>query len=221
VACRVLNVSRSDYYDWLGRPASLPDQENEYLLKQITRVHTDSQETYGSPRVHAELTLGLGLQVNLKRVARPMRDASIQSLHRPRRRGRTVRDPTTEPSNDPAQRQFTLKGPTRSCVTEITEHPTMDGTVYRTAVMDTYSRLTVDRPTAEHRSTELITDAPDMTIIRRQPNKKPGNKPTILHSDHATQYTSWASRQRLRTAEPLASIGTVNDCYDNSIMKPF
>jgi hypothetical protein len=70
--------SRSGYYDWLGRPASPRDQENELLLKQIKQVHHDSRETYGSPRVHAELTLGLGLglSVNLKRVARLMREAA-------------------------------------------------------------------------------------------------------------------------------------------------
>jgi putative transposase len=39
------------------------------LLKHITDIHAESRGTYGSPRVHAELTLGLGLPVNLKRVA--------------------------------------------------------------------------------------------------------------------------------------------------------
>ncbi len=42
-------------------------------MKQIQRIHSDSRGIYGSPRVHAELTLGPGLQVNLKRVARLMR----------------------------------------------------------------------------------------------------------------------------------------------------
>jgi putative transposase len=68
VACRVLEVSRSGYYNWCSRPASPRDQENELLLKHIARIHADSRETYASPRVHAELTLGLGLLVNLKRV---------------------------------------------------------------------------------------------------------------------------------------------------------
>lgn len=57
-------------------------------------------ETYGSPRVHAELVLGLGLAVNLKRVARLMREAGIQGLYRRRRRGCTVRDPDASPSPD-------------------------------------------------------------------------------------------------------------------------
>jgi putative transposase len=125
----VLTVSRSGYYDWLGRPTSLRDQENEYLLKQITRVHADSRETYGSPRVHAELTLGLGLEVNLTRVARLLREAGIQGLYRCRRRGCTVRDPTAEPSGDLVKRQVTVEGPNRLWVTDITEHPTGEGKV--------------------------------------------------------------------------------------------
>ena len=81
VACRVLAVSRSGYDDWLGRPASLRAQEDEYLLKLIEQIHTDSRHTYGSPRVHAELRLGMGLPVNLKRVARLMRQAGIQGFY--------------------------------------------------------------------------------------------------------------------------------------------
>ena len=74
----MLNVSRSGYYEWLTRLGSPRSQENELLLKQIRRIHEESRGTYGSPRVHAELTLGLGLPVNLKRVARLMREAGIQ-----------------------------------------------------------------------------------------------------------------------------------------------
>jgi hypothetical protein len=117
VACRVLTVSRSGYYDWLGRSASLRDQENEYLLKQITQVHADSRETYGSLRVHAELTLGVGLSVTLKRVTRLLRAASIQGLYRRRRRGCTLRDPAADPSSDLVHRQFTVDKPNRLWVT--------------------------------------------------------------------------------------------------------
>jgi hypothetical protein len=44
VACRVLGVSRSGYYDWLGRPPSLRAQENTLLLKLIEKIHADSRK---------------------------------------------------------------------------------------------------------------------------------------------------------------------------------
>ncbi len=221
MACRVLKVSRSGYYDWLGRPASPRTQEDQYLLKLIEQIHADSRETYGSPRVQAELRLGLGLPVNLKRVARLMRAAGIQGLYRRRRRGCTIRDPGAAPSSDLVNRNFTVTETNRLWVTDITEHPTAEGTVYCAAVMDAYSRLIVGWSIAEHMHTELVTDALGMAIIRRQPGKEPDTERTILHSDHGSQYTSWAFGQRLRTAGLLASMGTVGDCYDNSMMESF
>jgi putative transposase len=61
VACRVLGVSRSGYYDWLARPPSAREEANTLLLKQITGIHEQSRGTYGWPRIHAELVLGLGV----------------------------------------------------------------------------------------------------------------------------------------------------------------
>lgn len=72
--------------------------------------------------MHAELTLGLGLVVNHKRVARLMREAGVQRPCRRRRRSRTVRDPNGEPSSDLVNRQFTVEGSDRLWLTDITEH---------------------------------------------------------------------------------------------------
>jgi putative transposase len=179
VTCRVLKVSRSGYYDWRSRPASARHQENELLLKQIKQVHAESRGTYGWPRIHAELVLGLGLPVNRKRVARLMRQAGLQGLYRRRRRGCTVRDPAADPSPDLVNRQFTVDAPDRLWITDITEHPTAEGKLYCAAVLDAYSRLVIGWSIAEHMRTELVTDALGMAILRRQP----AADSTIMHSD--------------------------------------
>lgn len=191
------------------------------LLKQIERIHAESRDTYGSPRVHAELTLGLGLAVNRKRIARLMRQAGIQGLYRRRRHGCTVRDPAAESSADLVNRNFAVGEPNRLWITDITEHPTDEGKLYCAAVMDAYSRLIVGWSIAGHMRTELVTDALGMAIIRRQPDKQSEDARTVLHSDHGCQYTSWAFGQRLRAAGLLASMGTVGDCYDNAMMESF
>ena len=217
MACRVLRVSRSGYYEWLDRPVSDRARENELLVKYIEQIHTDSRKTYGSPRVHAELTLGLGMRVNRKRVERLMRQAGIQGLYRRRRSWTTVRDPATEPAPDLVNRHFSVDAPDRLWITDITEHPTGEGKVYCAAVMDAYSRLIIGWSINSHMRTELVTDALGMAITRR----KPAGDSTILHSDHGSQYTSWAFGQRLRAAGLLASMGTVGDCYDNAMMESF
>jgi putative transposase len=207
-------VSRSGYYDWLGRPPCTRDEANLLLLKHIQEAHIESRGTYGWPRVHAELTLGLGLAVNHKRVARLMRQAGLQGLYRRRyRRGPT--GPATE--DDLVGRRFTVEAPNRLWLTDITEHPTKEGKLYCAAVMDAYARLIVGWSIADHMRTELVVDALGMATLRRRPE----SDSTILHSDHGTQYTSWAFGQRLRAAGLLPSMGTIGDCYDNSMMESF
>jgi putative transposase len=58
--------------------------------------------------MHAELTLGLGLAVNEKRVARLMRQAGVRGLYVRRRRGCTLRNPDAEPAGDLVNRQFAV-----------------------------------------------------------------------------------------------------------------
>ena len=214
VACRVLGVSRSGYYKWLNRPVSERDRDNELLLKHITEIHAESRHTYGWPRVHAELTLGLGMNVNHKRVARLMRAAGLQGLYQRRRRG-GPRPEVTE--DDLVNRQFTVEAPNRLWLTDITEHPTQEGKVYCAAVMDAYSRRIIGWSIAHHMRTELVIESLGMAILRRNP----AGDATVLHSDHGTQYTSWAFGQRVRKAGLLPSMGTIGDCYDNAMMESF
>jgi putative transposase len=214
VACRLLGVSRSGYYDWLGRPPSAREEANTLLTKHIEQIHQESRGTYGWPRVHAELTLGLGLVVNHKRVRRLMRQAGLQGLYR-RRQHRGPTNTATE--DDLVNRQFAVDAPDRLWLTDITEHPTGNGKLYCAAVMDAYSRRIIGWSIANHMRTELVLDALGMATLRRRPET--GN--TILHSDHGTQFTSWAFGQRLRTAGILPSMGTIGDCYDNSMMESF
>ncbi|WP_460431775.1 IS3 family transposase, partial [Amycolatopsis echigonensis] len=183
VACRVLNVSRSGYYEWRDRPPSPREQDNKLLLKHIEAIHADSRGTYGWPRVHAELVLGMGVNVNHKRVARLMREAGIQGLYRRRRRGCTIRNPAEQPAEDLVNRTFTVEGPNRLWLTDITEHPTDEGKLYCAAVMDAYSRRIIGWSIDNHMRTELVIDALGIATLRR----KPEAGTTILHSDHGSQ----------------------------------
>lgn len=60
-ACRLLSVAESGYYGWRSRPPSARAVRQAWLTEQIRTVHSASRGTYGVMRVHAELTLGLGL----------------------------------------------------------------------------------------------------------------------------------------------------------------
>jgi putative transposase len=52
---RVLGVSVSGYHAWRARAPSARAIEDKMLLRKVRTAHTTSRETYGSPRIHAEL----------------------------------------------------------------------------------------------------------------------------------------------------------------------
>ncbi len=79
--CRFLEVGRSGFYAWLNRPESLRSRENQRWVVEIKALHKESRQTYGSPRVHADLK-DRGYAIGKHRVARLMRENGIVSKHR-------------------------------------------------------------------------------------------------------------------------------------------
>ena len=213
---RVLGVARAGYYAWTSRPASARMLADQALTDQIRQIHARSRGTYGAPRVHAELRLGLDVHVGRKRVARLMRAAGLQGCHRRRLRGLTRRDPDAVPAPDLVERNFTPPGPDRLWVADITQQRTDQGWLYLAVVLDGFSRRIVGWSMADHLRTELVIDALDMAIAQRQPAAG-----LIHHTDHGCQYTSLAFGRRLQRAGLVASMGTIGDALDNAVAESF
>ena len=74
--CRALRVSPSGYYAARSRPPSARDQRQSSLTTKIRDVHLASRQTYGAPRVHAELSVQ-GIACCRNTVAKLMRRAQI------------------------------------------------------------------------------------------------------------------------------------------------
>ena len=217
--CQALGVSTSGYYDWrerLERPARRT-MFDEFLTEQIREIHTQSRGTYGSPRVHAELVLGEGIQVGKKRVERLMRQAGLEGIYRRKKHFTTRRDPRAALSDDLVNRQFTVDRPDALWVGDVTEHPTAEGKVYLATVIDAFSRRVVGWSIADHLRAELVVDALQMAIWRRD-RREAG---TVMHTDHGSQYTSWAFGRRLRAAGILGSMGSIGDALDNAMAESF
>ena len=209
----MLRVSRSGYYEWLSRPPSARDLEDAYLANTIADIHQMSRGSYGAPRVHAELRLGMGVRVGRKRVARLLRVLGRRGIsHRHKTRHR----PAEAVHADLVQRRFVAAGPDLLWCTDITEHPTRAGKVYCAAVLDVFTRQVVGWSIADHMRSELVVDALQMAIWRRRP--EPG---TVVHADRGSQYTSWVFGHRLRDAGLLGSMGRVASSVDNSMIESF
>jgi putative transposase len=76
--CKVLEVSPAGFYAWRERPECERARENRRLVTEIRAIHAESRETYGSPRVHAELK-ARGQRVGRNRVARLMGENGVKA----------------------------------------------------------------------------------------------------------------------------------------------
>jgi len=217
VACRLLGLARSSYYAWQRRAAAVGDAEvaDAHLANVVFDIHAASAGTYGAPRVHAELTLGLGPVVNRKRTARLLKVVGRQGIGA-RRKGRRGR-PAPAVHDDLVQRRFTADRPDRIWCADVTEHPTAEGKVYCCAVLDVWSRRVVGWSIADHVRSELVVDALEMARW----NRRPGRDTTICHNDRGAVYTSWIFGHRLRQAGLLGSMGRVASSVDNTMIESF
>jgi len=177
---RVLGVSEAGYYAWLRRPPSAHALADAALLKRVRTVHASSRETYGSPRVHAELRAG-GEKHGRKRVARLMRAAGLVGASRRAGVTTTQRDKNARPAPDLVDRDFTAVAPNQLWVADITFVPTATGFLHLAVVLDAWSRKIVGWSMASHLRAELVLDAMEMAIGQR----RPGN--VIHHSDQGCQ----------------------------------
>jgi len=212
--CQVLGVSPSGYYAWRGRAASKRTKTDARLSDRIRAIHERSGGTYGVPRVRAELAAEK-MTIGKTRVARLMRAAGLQGVHRRKWIATTRRDRDAPAAPDLVKRRFVADAPNRLWVADITYVPTWSGFLYLAVVLDAWSRRIVGWAMATNLKTELVLGALDMALEQRRPSN------VIHHSDQGTQYTSVAFGLRCREAGVRPSMGTVGDAYDNAMCESF
>ena len=212
--CKLLGVSRSGFHAWERRPPSDRALADAWLAERIRLVHRDSRGTYGARRVHAALRQQ-GIQVGHTRVERLMRTQRLSGAV-PRKRARTtIRVPGVRPASDLVGRDFAPSAPNQLWVADIKYIPTGAGWLYLAAVVDCFSRRVVGWSMRDDLRAELVVDALEMAVARRQP--RPG---LIHHSDQGKQYVSLLFGERCRDAGIEISIGATS-AHDNAVAESF
>lgn len=213
--CRMLEVSRSGYYGWRDRPPSKRSRENAALTEKVREIHQRSRETYGSPRVHAELR-ALGTRCGRKRVARLMRKAGLRGCARGRGKRTTLRSGRAVPAKDLLRRSFVATQMDKVWVADITYVATDEGFLYLAFILDVYSRRIVGWAMENHLRTELVVDTLRMAVWRRKP--APG---LVHHSDQGVQYTALSFSERLKEVGITPSMGRTGSALDNAMAESF
>jgi len=216
VMCRVLAVSRSGYYAWRKRPTSPRKMADQELSQQIKEIHQQSRQTYGSPRIQAELAEN-GINCGAKRVARLMRDEELSA-----KQSRKFKVSTTDSAhNYPVapnrlNQDFNASRPNEKWLTDITYIPTAEGWLYLAVVLDLYSRRIVGWAMSDSLERQLVIAALQMAINTRQP--PPG---LLHHSDRGSQYASDDYQALLTKYQMQGSMSRKGNCYDNAPTESF
>jgi putative transposase len=209
--CQVLGVSTAGYYDWRSRKASQRSLENQSLLRQIRQIQVQVMETYGSPRMHAEL-VAQGECVSLGRIERLMREHCIQAKQSRRHKRTHQHREGQAPEDNILDRQFYALEPNRKWVSDITFIETGQGWLYLAMVLDLYSRAIVGWSMSGTIDGQLVRDALAMAIEHRAP--EPG---LLVHSDQGSQYTAASCREQLATHGLRCSMSRKGECHDNAV----
>lgn len=211
--CRIVGVAPSGYFGWRRRSPTPSELRREWLRGLISQIHAQSRGVYGYRRVRAELLLGRQIVVSRKLVHKLMAEAQLHGLPARKQRKSLVNVATAD---DLVCREFAREAPDRLWLTDITEHPTREGKVYCCVVLDAHSRRIIGWSIDSHQATSLVTNALAMAISNRTPSGG-----TVIHTDHGSQFTSWAFSERVRHAGLVPSMGTVGDAYDNALIEAF
>jgi putative transposase len=214
--CHVLQVSRAGYYAWLGRPESPRAVRQSEVVERIRRVHRESRQVYGSPRVYRALKAE-GVACCENTVAKLMRRAGVRAATARRfvvrttdsRHGHAIAENTLD-------RQFEPGPADQVWVGDITYIATGEGWLYLAAVLDLGSRKVVGWATADHLRSELVGRALSNALEHRRPEGS-----VLHHSDRGVQYACDDYQELLRANGLEVSMSRKGNCWDNAAMESF
>jgi len=210
--CRVLEVSRSGFYDWQCRRPSRRDLDDRVVTREIEAIYVASGETYGVPRMTHWLRQQ-GFEVNHKRVRRIMGELGLEGESGRRRVRTTIVDKAATAADDHVRRDFNPSAPNVVWCGDITYLHTGEGWLYLATVIDLYSRRVIGWAAADHMRTELVVDALEMAVATR------GGHVTgvVFHSDRGSVYTSRIFGEFCDGHGIVQSMGATGVCWDNSV----
>jgi putative transposase len=213
--CYVMEVSRSGYYKWLGRPESERERQHKEWTQQVKEVYDENRQVYGSPKVTQRLNQK-GITVSQRTVTRIMKENGIRSKTVKKYKATTNSKHSLPVQENVMNQEFTASKPNEKWVTDITYIPTVEGWLYLASVMDLYSRKIVGWHMSDRMTKELVLQALKQAHGRQHPD--PG---LLHHSDRGSQYASHDYQKQLQTYEMNGSMSRKGNCYDNACIESF
>jgi putative transposase len=219
--CHVLQVSKSSYYAWTGRPASSHQKRDEELGVLIERIYQKSRGRYGSPRVHQELR-AKGVRCSQKRVARLMQEQGLVARKRRRFISTTDSRHAHPVAENRLARQYQVEAVAdvnRAWAGDITYIATAKGWLYLAVVLDLKSRRVIGWSMKATLHTELVQEALSMATGQRL--RQPAQQRLLFHSDRGSQYAAFDYQEQLQQWGIVCSMSRRGNCWDNAPVESF
>lgn len=209
--CKILKVSSSGYYAWKHRPPSNRQREDMVLLANIRSMFACSNQTYGSPRMHAELK-DAGFNVGRHRVARLMRENGLKGFQKRHFKSTTNSNHAKYVAPNLLDQDFECEAPNQKWGVDISYIWTREGWLYLAIVVDFFSRKIVGWQTSDRLKQELPIIALEKAVTMRNP---PAG--LIHHSDRGSQYCAENYCKVLEKNKMYLSMSATGNCYDNAM----
>lgn len=213
--CKILEVSRSGYHNYVRRKLKPRGLKQQRLLEQIKRIFERSRGIYGSPRIYRELRKQ-GMICNKKTVAKIMRMNGIRAKTKRKYKVTTDSAHKYPVAENIVGQNFNVSAVNRIWVSDITYLWTKEGWLYLTCILDLCSRMIVGWFIDTTMSSRNVIAALKQAI--RQRGKNPG---IIFHSDRGSQYASKEVKNFLVEHDMVQSMSRKGNCYDNAVMESF
>ncbi len=211
--CDVLEVSRSGYYDWLGRPPSRREKRQARILNQIKKVH-QKHPTYGLDPIWAEVKESIPCSRGT--VYRLMKKHNIRSKRKTKWKATTNSKHNLPVAPNLLNQKFDAPLPNTVWVGDITYHWTDEGWLYTAIVKDLCTKEVVGHASGKRMTKELVIKALKMALKRAQ-----SPRGLIFHSDRGSQYCSKAFRSLLKQYKIRQSMSNKGNPYDNAPAENF
>jgi putative transposase len=213
--CRILEVSRSGYYEWRGRPPSAHADTERQVEAKVQQCFTQGRGTYGTRRIKHRLAQE-GLQVSRRRIGRILAQAGLRCKTRRKFKAPLAAGQAQTVAPNRLQREFMVPQPDSVYVGDITYLPTGEGWLYLAVVLDLCSRAVVGWAMANHMRAELVNQALAMATCQRQPAAG-----LIMHTDRGSQYGADSYQQLLAQHGIQPSMSRKGNCWDNAVAESF
>jgi putative transposase len=217
VSCRALGVSQAWFYKWRHGDTSLRRARRAGLDAAVAWLFRRRSGRDGSPPITAALA-DLGWRVSKNTVADSMRRQGLVARPKRKRRGLTKADRRARKAPDLLRRDFAPPpAVNQRWVSDLTEIPTGEGTLYLASILDLNSRRAVGYALGAHHDADLAAAAVQVAIAVRG-GQVAG---VVLHTDQGGEFTGGALTRVCARAGITQSMGRTGSALDNAVSESF